>query len=86
MAQDPRSQSANRLSGPGARPSRRREPTARLIFNNRLDAAVTAILVVMVATILIESGLECARVISGSKSAATKESPFVLTKLAEEQA
>jgi carbon starvation protein len=69
---------ARQLTAAGANP--------RLIFNDRLDAAVTAVLVVMVATILIESGLECARVISGSKSAATKESPFVLTKLAEEQA
>src|SRR5208282_4827583 len=56
---------------------------ARLIFNDRLDAAVTGVLVVMVATILIESSLECMRVISGRKSAATKESPFVMTKLVE---
>jgi hypothetical protein len=41
--------------------------------------------VVMVAMILIESSLECMRVISGSKSAATKETPFVMTKLALEE-
>jgi carbon starvation protein len=59
----------------------------RLIFNDRLDAAVTGVLVVMVAMILIESGFECMRVISGRKSAATKEAPFVMTRLAmEEQA
>jgi hypothetical protein len=41
----------------------------------------------MVAMILIESGFECMRVISGSKSAVTKEAPFVMTRLAmEEQA
>src|SRR5271168_2371071 len=35
----------------------------RLIFNDRLDAAVTGILVVMVAMILLESSLACIRVI-----------------------
>jgi carbon starvation protein len=54
----------------------------RLIFNDRLDAAVTGVLVVMVAMIIIESSLECVRVISGSKTATTKEAPFVMTKLA----
>jgi carbon starvation protein len=57
----------------------------RLIFNDRLDAAVTGVLVVMVAMILIESGLECMRVIAGSKSATTKEVPFVTTRLAIEE-
>jgi len=70
---------ARQLVSAGANP--------RLIFNDRLDAAVTGVLVVMVAMILIESSLECMRVISGGKSAATKEAPFVMTKLAlEEQA
>jgi carbon starvation protein len=70
---------ARQLAAAGANP--------RLIFNDRLDAAVTGVLVVMVAMILIESSLECARIISGSKPAATKEAPFVMTKLAlEEQA
>ena len=58
---------------------------ARLIFNDRLDAAVTGVLVVMVAMILIESGLEWARVISGSKTAEVKEVPFVRTQLALEE-
>ncbi len=59
---------------------------ARLIFNDRLDAAVTAVLVLMVTMILIESGIACARIISGSKASALNESPFVVTKLAEKQA
>jgi carbon starvation protein len=59
----------------------------RLIFNDRLDAIVTGVLVVMVAMIIVESGLVCLRIISGSKSAVTKEAPFVMTRLAiEEQA
>src|SRR5271167_1437100 len=65
---------ARQLTAAGANP--------RLIFNDRLDAAITGVLVVMVAMILIESSLECMRVISGSKSALTKEAPFVMTRLA----
>jgi carbon starvation protein len=57
----------------------------RLIFNDRLDAAVTGVLCVMVALILLESGLECARILSGSKSAASKEAPFVMTRMAGEE-
>src|SRR4030088_1081730 len=68
---------ARQLAAAGANP--------RLIFNDRLDAAVTSVLVVMVAMILIESSLECLRIISGSKSAATKEVPFVRTTLALEE-
>jgi carbon starvation protein len=68
---------ARQLSAAGGNP--------RLIFNDRLDAAVTGVLVVMVAMILIESALECMRVISGSKAAATREAPFVMTRLATEE-
>jgi carbon starvation protein len=68
---------ARQLAAAGANP--------RLIFNDRLDAAVTGVLVVMVAMILIESSLECMRVISGSKSAVTKEAPFVMTRFAAEE-
>src|SRR6202790_4970912 len=59
--------------------------TARLIFNNRLDAAVTAILVVMVALVLIESVRQWIGVLSGREEARVKESPFVMTGLAEER-
>ncbi|HEY3616552.1 MAG TPA: carbon starvation CstA family protein [Candidatus Sulfotelmatobacter sp.] len=58
---------------------------ARLIFNNRLDAAVTAVLVVMVALVLIESGRQWRGVLSGREAARVKESPFVMTRLAEER-
>jgi carbon starvation protein len=68
---------ANQLAKAGANP--------RLIFNDRLDAAVTAVLIVMVAMILTESALECMRIISGSKSATTKEAPYVTTRLAIEE-
>ncbi len=59
----------------------------RLIFNDRLDAAVTGFLVVMVTMILIESAVVCGRIIAGSKPAVMSESPYVATRLAlEEQA
>jgi carbon starvation protein len=59
--------------------------TARLIFNNQLDAAVTAVLVVMVALVLIESARQWIAILTGKREARVKESPFVMTHLAEEQ-
>ena len=60
--------------------------TARLIFNNRLDAAVTAILLVMVALVLFESARQWVGVLSGRREARVKEAPFVMTRLGEEHA
>jgi carbon starvation protein len=59
--------------------------TARLIFNNRLDAAVTGILVVMVTLVLVESARQWMAILSGSREARVKESPFVKTRLVEER-
>jgi len=59
--------------------------SARLIFNDRLDAAVSGVLVVLVAVVVVESVLEWARVLSGRKVAELKEAPFVMTKLALEE-
>jgi carbon starvation protein len=60
--------------------------TARLIFNNRLDAAVTAILVVMVTLVLIESVRQWIGVLNGREEGRVKEAPFVMTRLAEDRA
>jgi carbon starvation protein len=68
---------ARQLAGAGA--------DARLIFNDRLDAAAASVLVVLVAVVLIESALEWARVLSGRKAAEVKEAPFVMTRLALEE-
>ncbi len=57
--------------------------TARLIFNNRLDAAVTAVLVIMVALVLIESVRQWIGVLSGPQEVRVKEAPFVMTRLVE---
>jgi len=60
--------------------------TPRLIFNNQLDAAVTAILVVMVALVLLESGRHWIAIFNGREEARVKETPFVMTRLVEDQA
>jgi carbon starvation protein len=67
------------LQAPGA------NDVAKLIFNDRVDAAVTAVLIVLVALILTESALQWMRVLSGRKAAEIKESPFVATRLASEE-
>jgi carbon starvation protein len=58
--------------------------TARLIFNNRLDAVVTGILVVMVALVLLESTRQWLEILRGKKESRLSESPFVMTRIAEE--
>jgi carbon starvation protein len=59
--------------------------TARLIFNNRLDAAVTGVLVVMVTLVLVESLRQWWGILSGAREARVKEAPFVRSRLVEEQ-
>src|SRR5271169_3436793 len=59
--------------------------TARLIFNNRLDAAVTGVLVVMVTLVLVESGRQWWGILSGTREAPVREAPFVRTRLVEER-
>jgi carbon starvation protein len=58
---------------------------SRLMFNDRLDAAVTGVLVCMVVIILLESAILWVRVISGRIQARVKESPFVATRFAAEE-
>jgi carbon starvation protein len=59
--------------------------TVRLIFNNRLDAAVTGVLVVMVTLVLAESLRQWLGILSGAREVRMKESPFVRTRFAEER-
>ena len=56
-----------------------------LIFNNQLDAAVTAGLVVMVALVLIESIRQWLGVLRGQRAIVMRETPFVRTRLAEDR-
>ena len=58
---------------------------SRLMFNDRLDAVVTGVLVLLVALIVLESVLEWARVLSGRKVAQVSEAPFVPSRWAAEE-
>ena len=58
---------------------------SRLIFNDRLDALVTATLMFLVALVLLESIFLCGRVLSGRREARVREAPFVPTRFAAEE-
>jgi len=58
--------------------------THRLVFNNRLDAAVTAVFAVLVLVILIDSLREWLAILSRRKTAVLHEAEYVVTALAEE--
>jgi carbon starvation protein len=60
-------------------------PTARLIFNDKLDAAVTGVLIVLIALILVESAIAWMRVLSGRAPARVSEASFVATRFAAEE-
>jgi len=58
--------------------------TAALIFNARLDAGVTAVFMILVAIILVDSIRVWIGILSGAREAKNTETPFVLTRLPEE--
>ncbi len=57
----------------------------QLIFNNRLDAAVCGIFLILVTTILVDSIRVWTGILNGSRSSATTETPFVATALRPEE-
>jgi carbon starvation protein len=67
----------------GAIPAAQAAETHRQIFNNRLDAAVTAVLAVMVLVLLLEALREWYRMLWGHKPAVLHEAPYVATAWAE---
>ena len=77
---------ADRLSGlvaSGAVSAEQMASTQRLIFNNRLDAAVTALLVGLVLVILVDSAREWIAVLSRRKVAVLHEAEYVVSVLAD---
>jgi carbon starvation protein len=50
---------------------------SRLVFNDRLDAVVTGMLLVLIGVILLESAREWWRVLSGRTLPSTNEAPYV---------
>jgi carbon starvation protein len=59
---------------------------ARQIINDRLDAAITAALILLVAIMVLESVREWVRVLAGKKQPTVSETPFVPTRFAPEEA
>jgi len=58
--------------------------TAALIFNARLDAAVTAIFLILVGVILVDSIRVWTGILSGKRAATMTETPYVASRLAAE--
>ncbi len=76
---------AQQLAGELAGNPGRAHEIEQLMFNDRLDAVVTAILVLLTVLLLFEGMREWVRVLSGSKVAEVKEAPFVTTRLSPEK-
>ena len=56
---------------------------ARQIFNQRLDAGVTAVLALMILALVADAILEWTRILTSAKAQALHESPYVATRWAE---
>ncbi len=67
----------------GAVPPEKIAATQRLIFNNRLDAVVTAVLAAMILVLLVEAIGEWIVILSGRKQAVLHESPYIATRWVE---
>jgi len=67
----------------GAIPAAKAAATHRLILNQRLNAAVTAVLAGMVLVLVVEALYEWYRILSGRKVASLQETPHVPTQWAE---
>ncbi len=75
---------AARLAAEQPATAKRAHELTQLIWNDRLDAAVTGVLLVLVALVVLEAAREWVRVLSGRKEARSAEAPFVPTQYAEE--
>jgi len=67
----------------GTIPTARIADTRRLIFNQRLDAAVTAILAAMILVLIVEALIQWYALLSGSRQPDLRETPYVATRWAE---
>ncbi len=57
--------------------------TRRVVFNNRLDAAVTGFFALLILALLAEAAVEWYRILTRQGPAPLTESPYVRTKWAE---
>jgi carbon starvation protein len=67
----------------GKIPAAKTSETLRLIFNQRLDAAVTAVLALMILVLLVEALVQWYAILSRRREAILHESPYVATQWAE---
>ncbi len=77
---------ANRLAAAvatGAIPAEQVAVTERVIFNYRLDAAVTAVLAGLVLLLMLEAVREWYAVLRGNKQPVLHEAPYLRTRLVE---
>jgi carbon starvation protein len=68
-----------------ASPAAATAATQTLIFNARLDAALCGILLLMVATILLDSFRVWYGILRGTHAARVAEAPFVISRLRAEE-
>jgi carbon starvation protein len=57
--------------------------TQRVIFNQRLDAGVTAVLAVMILVLIVEAAAQWYRILTATREQALHETPYVATQWAE---
>jgi carbon starvation protein len=57
--------------------------TQRVIFNQRLDAGVTAVLAVMILVLVVEAAAQWYRILTASRKPVMHETPYVATQWAE---
>ncbi|MBZ5577499.1 MAG: carbon starvation protein A [Acidobacteriia bacterium] len=77
---------ANRLQGlMRTYPEAARRTTETLIFNNRLDAVVCGVFMILVATILLDSVRVWIGILRGTRDARVYETPFVPSQLRPEE-
>jgi carbon starvation protein len=67
----------------GSVPAEKLAETRRLVFNNRLDAAVTGFFALLILALLVEAVWEWHRILSGRREAYLTEAPYVRTRWGE---
>jgi len=67
----------------GKIPAAKIAETHRLIFNQRLDAAVTAVLACMVLVLVVEAVVQWYAILSRRQEAVLHESPYIATRWAK---
>src|SRR2546425_13302831 len=70
-------------TGAGTSPAAKLGETHRLIFNQRLDAVVTAVLALMILVLIVEAIAQWYSILRRSREPILHESPYIATRWAE---